>query len=112
MENQPPPKGNLLELVVRPFWLLVGNGILFILAAFIAQRPSPVMISFSWFDAAYAATVIALAVARYVDIIHLGGTTELGEPATPAHLRRYLMLLAGVSAGIWILAHAIALWSA
>jgi len=97
--------------LLRVFWMLLGNGVLFFCAYFIADRPSKAF-AFSFLDAIYWGTAAAMAAARYVDVCHLHGTTAAGSPATTAHLRRYLLILLGVTLCAWGLAHGIARWRA
>ena len=47
----------------------------------------------------------ALAAVRFVDIRWLDGRTADGAPATAADLRRYVVGLVAVAAGLWVLAH-------
>jgi hypothetical protein len=88
--------------LARIFWVVVGNGALVIVALMIAEGAwwPP-----TWRDAAYWAVVAALAVVRLVDIRWLDGRTAEGGPATAADLRRYVVGLLAVAAGLWVLAH-------
>ena len=90
------PEGCLLRL----FWMAFGNLVLLMLATLIFQRRS-----FSALDAAYWAVVAALAGARYADIARFDGRTTSGAPATMQHLRRYVLALLAVAAGLWGCVH-------
>jgi hypothetical protein len=92
------PQGCLLRL----FWLAFGNLALLALAALIVERSA-----FSAIDGIYWLVVVALAVARYLDIRRFDGLTIDGEPATPTHLRRYLMALFTLGGGLWAAVHVV-----
>ena len=57
-------------------------------------------------DAIFWAIVVCLGAARFLDVVKLRGHTASGEPASTAHLRRYLLFLPAASAILWGLAHA------
>lgn len=90
------PQGCLLRL----FWMGFGNAALALIAVLIVQREG-----FSTLDIFYWVIVIALAVARLVDITRFAGSTIEGEPATMMHFRRYAWQLPLIAAGVWIMAH-------
>jgi hypothetical protein len=48
--------------------------------------------------------VVALLLARYVDVVKLGGQTADATPATTSHLRRYVIGVFGVSLLGWVIA--------
>jgi hypothetical protein len=73
------------------------------IAALIADRSE-----FSPLDGIYWLIVGALALARYLDIRRFDGRTIDGDPATPVHLRRYLMRLFMLAVGLWVVVHAFA----
>jgi hypothetical protein len=99
------PRGSSgLSVIVRVYWMLVGNFPLVICAGLIAQaEQSP-----SWPDAVYWASVPALIGARYWDVAHLDGRTADGSPATLAHWKRYALGLAAVALVIWLAMNGIA----
>jgi hypothetical protein len=45
---------------------------------------------------------------RYLDIRYFNGRTASGKVATMVHWRRYAVILTGVAAALWALAHALA----
>lgn len=98
-----PPSMSLAGLFVRTFWMVLGTGLLALLAVRIVQRAPW---SVSWIDAAYWATVVLVLAARGADVRWLGGRTAEGEPVTPADWRRYWVTLVGVSTAAWITAQA------
>lgn len=102
LENSPSPgpKSGMLALAARLFWLVFGNAALFFLAVFIAKTGK-----LSLYDLAYWAVAAALVVVRLVDVTLLDGRTAEGEEATPAHWRRYAVIVSIVSLVLWILAY-------
>ena len=101
-EQADEKQGAASGCLARFYWMIVGNAALAFLALGIVDQDwwPP-----TWRDAAYWAVVASLAVVRFVDIRLLGGRTGEGEPASEAHLRRYLVLLVAVAAVLWALAH-------
>ena len=57
-------------------------------------------------DAVYGGLVLALLLARWIDIAWMNGMTTQAEPATRMHLRRYIVGLLGLS----LAGYAIARW--
>jgi hypothetical protein len=55
-------------------------------------------------DAAYGGVVLALILARWVDVTRLNGMTVRAEPATRAHFARYAIVLSAVALLGWFLA--------
>ena len=100
-----PPAGCLLRL----FWMIIGNVILLSCAYGIVQHHSSFL---SLADVLYWVVVGFLLAARYVDIRHLHGTTADGDPATMNHWRRYATIVGVVSAGLWLVSHAMAYYGA
>ena len=98
-----PPAG----CVLRVFWMILGNLVLFFCAFFIADKPGA-FLKFSLFDIVFAAVAVALLAARYIDIRYLNGTTAVGAPASMTHYRRYALILVAASVGVWVAAHGIA----
>ena len=90
------PQGCLLRL----FWMAFGNLTLLMIGVVIVEQKR-----FSALDILYWFVVIALGVARLVDIKRFDGRTIEGEPATMLHFRRYAWRLPLMAAGVWIAAH-------
>lgn len=86
-------------LFLRLTWMVLGNAALFLCAALVAKGTAPPITDIIFFIVA-----IGLIVVRYVDITKFRGKTSEGKPATLAHWRRYAVLTAVVSAGVWGLA--------
>jgi hypothetical protein len=91
-------------VVVRAFWMMLGNGLLVLLAVVILQRPAWTP---SLFDVAFWATVTALLVARTVDGLWLSGLTADGRNATRADLLRYAAGLVSMAAVGWLAVQAL-----
>ena len=89
----------LLPVLLRLTWMAFGNVALFICAAYVAKGTAPVVM-----DIVFFTVVIGLIVVRYVDITKFKGQTSEGKPAALAHWRRYAVLIAIISAGLWALA--------
>lgn len=87
----------------RLFWMIGGVVILFFVSLGILRTPS-----FSVYDAAFAATLAAMILARFLDIRYLNGETADGNPATMRDWRRYSVVLTAASFGCWLSLHAIA----
>jgi hypothetical protein len=85
-------------LLLRVFWMGLGNLLLVYLAGSIARGSSW---SLTWRDIAYWITVVALVSARYLDVARYDGLTINSEPATQAHVRRYAVALLVIAGAIW-----------
>ncbi|MBZ5499368.1 MAG: hypothetical protein LAP85_23465 [Acidobacteriia bacterium] len=88
-----------MPLFLRLTWMALGNAALFLCAALVAKGTAPVVM-----DIIFFAVTIVLIVVRYIDITRFKGQTSEGKPATLAHWRRYALLTAVISTGIWVLA--------
>jgi hypothetical protein len=88
-----------LGCLPRIFWMMIGN-----LAALMAALKIYLSTGWSAADAAYWLLVALLVGARYVDIVRFKGQTMDGEPATMAHLKRYVLLVLVAGAALWIVA--------
>jgi hypothetical protein len=98
-----PAQTGFLGLLVRLIWMLFGNAALALLAVHIAQVGS-----FSPVDVVFWAVVVVMVGVRYIDVTRFGGLTAEGEPATVRHWQRYTGYLLAASAGLYVLAHALA----
>ncbi len=88
-----------MPLFLRLTWMALGNATLFLCAALVAKGTAPLAM-----DIIFFIVVIGLIVVRYVDITKFKGQTSEGKPANLAHWRRYTVLLAVFSIGVWVLA--------
>jgi hypothetical protein len=93
---------SILSLLLRFFWMLLGDVILLISAIFIFQGKDW---KFHTADVFFLGITAALILARYLDIKFYNGLTASGEPASMANFRKYAGVLLLFSAAIWILAH-------
>ena len=91
------PAGCLLRL----FWTLAGNSIVYLTLITIAVRATPLP---SVLDAVVWVTTGLMLLARWFDITRFNGRTLANESATVGHWRRYAMLVVGVTLGAWLLA--------
>jgi hypothetical protein len=92
-----PPSSTLSGLLLRTWWMLLGNGALLLVLALMAFERSALP---SLLDVAFVALLASLVIARFVDIRYFGGCTAEGARATMTHFRRYVLhLLAGSAAG-------------
>jgi len=101
--NQPIDKqSGILAILVRPFWMFLGNFALMICAANIFMgESSSTRIS----DIIFWCAVVAMIIVRFLDIKFLDGQTATGEPASIKHWCKYAIVLAVISAAIWSAAH-------
>jgi hypothetical protein len=93
---------SIFGLLLRFFWMLLGNVILIISVIFIFQGKDWKLHTA---DAFFWGTAVALVLARYLDIKFYNGLTAAGEPASIANWRKYAITLLISSAAIWILTH-------
>jgi hypothetical protein len=91
------------SVFARIFWILIGNAVLFFLALSIYQKHA----ALSLLDLFYWIIVVLLVVIRYCDIKYLGGLTGQGQPASIAHWRKYSKFLLLITAGAWLVVHAL-----
>ncbi|HNR35059.1 MAG TPA: hypothetical protein PKO36_07750 [Candidatus Hydrogenedentes bacterium] len=91
----------LAALVLRIFWMFLGNTALGVCLLMIVQQGS----AFTYADPIYGIVLLLLVAARYVDIVRYNGVTAYGDPATPAHWRRYTIALLLLAGGGWLAAH-------
>jgi hypothetical protein len=103
--DQPTGKqSSALGILVRLFWMFLGNFILFISIIYIFEYKIQL---FRTADVVFWITVAALVIVRYLDINHLDGLTATGLPASMAHWTKYVTLLLVCSTAVWILAHVV-----
>lgn len=88
-----------LGCLLRMFWMAFGNVALLFAGMQVASSEH-----IGTADAVFAGVVVALLVARYIDVVKLNGMTIHTEPATRAHLRRYALVLGGAALLGWLLA--------
>jgi hypothetical protein len=89
--------------LARAFWMMGGNVILVFSAISIFQRKSGTL---GVADIVFWVTVVAIAIARCLDIHVWNGFTAMGTPATTTDLKKYLIVLGIYSSILWALAYA------
>jgi len=90
-------------VLVRLWWMLLGNGVLALSAVFIFHNATGF---FHPADVVFWCAVASLVLARYLDIRFLDGLTATGAYASTRHWVKYAILLVICSAAVWALAHA------
>ncbi len=91
-----------LGCIPRIFWMMMGP-----LGLFLALVSVGLSAGWSVADLAYWVLVVLLIVARYVDVVRFKGQTADGEPATSAHLRRYILSVLALGVALWVAARAL-----
>lgn len=89
--------------ILRIFWMFFGLGALALVAAVTARDGAGEP---SWRDALFWGLVIALVIARYLDVERFGGRTADGQPASLSDVRSYAVRLFGGSLALWAAVHA------
>ncbi|OQX26156.1 MAG: hypothetical protein BWK80_11905 [Desulfobacteraceae bacterium IS3] len=102
--NVPSQETGFLAILIRVFWMMIGNMALGLCAVFITINSIPY---FSVYDFIYWIIVVMLITARYIDVKKLKGLTADGDPATIAHWRRHTVRLILVSLPLWIVSHSL-----
>ncbi len=95
-------QGSAAGVLLRLWWMLIGNLILVLCLIFIVQHHG---VFFHAADPVFGGAVISLILARYVDIRCCRGLTATGTPATMRTWVRYTVFLAVGAPVVWALAH-------
>lgn len=95
-------QGGMLSLLLRVFWMLLGNIILFLIAFGIYDSGKK---GLGLKDAFYWIILILLMLARFIDIKFLDGLTVRGSPASMSHWYRHIITLIICAGLLWGLAH-------
>jgi hypothetical protein len=103
--DDPHTPSSFTGLLLRIWWMFLGNGALLVVAALMVIERNALPSSL---DAAFAVVVASLFAARLVDIRHFGGSTAEGARAGMSDFRRYALRLLAGSAAIWGGANAVA----
>ncbi len=105
VEPTPSPQVNSIGLVfARIVWMLLGPLLLLVLLYWTISTGR------GWltpWDGVYWVVVLAMVGCRWLEINSGTAMTATGEPATRAHLRRYVEILLPVAAAAWIIANAV-----
>ncbi len=91
-----------IAATARVFWIMVGPGILSILAIRIAESHT------GWFSPlsiAFLVVLIGVTTARWLDPLN-----SYGEPATPGQRRRYLLFAGGIGLVGWVLTNLLGIY--
>ena len=81
---------SVLGLFLRLYWMMLGNGVVVIAAAFPLVHPRiPIALPL----AGAVVGVVSLIAARFVDIRYCGGQTADGAPASLEDWKRYVTIL-------------------
>lgn len=91
------------HLAVRILWMFFGNAAL-VLSALAIASPASVNRSMTA-DLIFWASVVTIAIARYIDVAWCGGSNVYGQPATIQDWKRHVIKLALIAPLIWLLAH-------
>ena len=89
-----------IGVLVRLFWMFLGNLFLVLLSFKIAQSKGV-----SIADIAFWSVAVAIVVLRYIDIVYLNGQTTNSQRASLRDWRRHLLLVAGAAAILWVFGH-------
>lgn len=95
---------SFFQAVVRVFWMMIGPLALLLLTFNIVK------IGNGWLtaaDFAFLAVLGGVILARWLEFRGGNPQTATGEPAAPAHLRRFVMAAIPVGLGVWIIANLI-----
>jgi hypothetical protein len=100
----PPEPTPTYSGCARIFWIFGGPMLLAMIAFQIASNGG------GWFtatDAVFFALLGALVLARWAEFHGGSPQTADGEPATSAHLRRYVVVAGGLGLVVWVIANVI-----
>lgn len=95
---------SVLAILCRVFWMLLGPMFLG-LTAFLVIRVGNGWLTIA--DFAYLAVLGGMMLARWLEFQLGRPLTAEGEPATPGHLRRYLIGLGVIGLAVWVIANVI-----
>jgi len=101
-------KSSVAALVVRLFWMFLGNMVLGVSVLLIVKGG----VSLSLIDVLYWLIVPLQVGARYLDVAWFKGNTAYGEPASMDHWRRYTFGLLLFAVCAWLAAHGGTYWLA
>jgi hypothetical protein len=98
------PMTSTAALFGRIFWMLAGPPFLIVIALYIAQRRT------GWFtllDLAYFLVLGGMLLGRWLEFRSGDARTTMGDPATPADIRRYMMFAPLAGLALWVLVNLI-----
>lgn len=99
-----PAESNTLVLPIlgRVFWLMLGPLLLVLMTFIIASTGN------GWLtpaDLVFFGILVALVIARWLEFRGGNPQTAEGQPATPEHFRRYLIVVIALGLGLWLIAN-------
>lgn len=100
-EEPRAPISSFGVLGARLTWAMLGPLVFVVLVWSIGSRRQGWL---TWLDAPYAAVVVLMMLARWVEHRSGTATTLTGEPATAEQCRRYMVILPIAAVAAWIVA--------
>ncbi len=105
VQPAPTPQLNSIGLLfARLAWMLLGPLLLLVLLYWTVSTGRGWLTT--W-DGVYWVVVVGMVACRWIEIKSGSALTATGEPATPAHFRRYAEVLLVAAAVAWIAANLI-----
>lgn len=86
----------------RIFWMMIGPMLMFLFVGNIVLNGNGWL---TFADVAFLTLLGGVALARYVEFRAGQAQTATGEPATAAHVQRYILITLAVGAGVWVFAN-------
>lgn len=102
MQSTPELDRTATGVLLRVFWRVVGNLVVYVAWVTIVLTTAPLP---SLLDAVVWLTVLLMLIARRVDIVRYSGRTMDGEPATLEDWRRHVAVLVGATVVGEVIAH-------
>ncbi len=93
-----------LAILGRVFWMMLGPMLLVLMTFMIATTGN------GWLthaDFGFLGILVAIMIARWLEFRGGNPQTAEGQPATPAHLRRYLIAVVVLGLGLWVMANVV-----
>lgn len=90
------------DVLARMFWMMLGPILLAVFTYLIIKTGNGWM---TRMDVAYLGILAGILLARWLEFRGGNPRTAEGEPATPAHLRRYIIAVSLLGVAIWIVAN-------
>jgi hypothetical protein len=100
MESSPAP--TFATVAYRVFWMIAGPMALAALSVAIVRAGTGWL---TGLDVAFFVILCGIVLARWLEFRRGHALTAGGEPASPAHLRRYALTALGLGLSTWVLAN-------
>jgi hypothetical protein len=107
MASHPEPSTSLLGVLGRLMWMFIGPLTLLVLTFTIVRTGQ------SWLtgvDIAYLIILGCMLLGRWLEFQGGNPQTATGEPASQAHLRRYLLVASLTGLAVWAAANVVGLY--